>query len=195
MSLVSYALISLADLKEALSITGTSDDALLTNIINRATDIIERYCNGRRFASTTYTNEEYDGTGTNYINLKHYPITSLTAYEKNTGSLGNPNWEALESDYITYLGDEGQVYYELGPFERGVKNYRFSYVAGYSTIPNDLQQACITLCSYLKNVTKGTGLRSESLGEYSYTKEEDVNATIKNLGLDEILDVYKTPVI
>lgn len=193
MPLHSYALTTLANVKEALGITGNTEDALLTNLINRATDIIERYCN-RRFAETTYTNEEVNGMGSYILNLKHYPITSLTAVERRTGDFASPNWDALENDMYKMLDDEGQIYY-AGGFTEGVRNYRVSYVAGYSTIPTDLEQACIMLISYIKNQTKTSGMKSETLGEYSYTKDDDLNATIKNLGLDEVLDMYRVPVL
>ena len=43
-TLVSYALVTLDDTKEVLDITGAAEDDKLTNLINRATDIIEKYC-------------------------------------------------------------------------------------------------------------------------------------------------------
>ncbi|MFW9872371.1 MAG: hypothetical protein ACFFG0_04655 [Candidatus Thorarchaeota archaeon] len=78
-TLVSYALMALNDLKLRIGIS-TSDttyDTVLTNIINGTTAIIETACN-RRFASTSYTNEKYDGDGTNLLFLKNYPVTVLT---------------------------------------------------------------------------------------------------------------------
>ena len=198
MSLVSYALTSLANLKEHLDIVDNESDTLLTNIINRSTDIIEKYCNGRRFKQTTYTNEEYDGTGTNYINLKHYPVTTLSTYEKNYGTVGDTDWDGLEGDFIKLISDStqgpGQVFYQ-GGFLRGIRNYRFTYIAGYSTIPNDLDEACLELSAYLYNNRKSSGLKSETLGEYSYTRDDSIGNVIKDLGLDLVLDQYRQPII
>lgn len=195
--LVSYSLISLDTLKEALEITGNEDDSLLRALINRATDIIESYCNGRRFISTAYTNEEYDGKGSDYLNLKHYPVTTLTSIDRRIGDFANPSWGALSNSFYKLIDDgergPGQVYYS-GKFVRGVRNYRVTYTAGFATIPNDLQQACITLVAFLKNQTKATGMKSETLGRYSYTKSDE-EKDIKELGLDAILDAYRTPVI
>lgn len=197
-TLVSYALTSLANLKEALDIKVNADDDLLKNIINRSTDVVENYCGGRRFASTTHTNEEYDGNGRYYINLKHYPVTALTTYQRNYGTVGDTDWNSLEGDYIKLVSDTtdgpGQVYY-IGGFLKGVRNYRFTYTAGYSTIPNDLEEACIILATYMYNARKSTGLKSETLGEYSYTKETGIKDMIKDLGLDLILDQYREPTI
>jgi len=197
MTLVAYALVNLADTKETLGITDNIQDSLLTNLINRATDIIERYCNGRRFASTVYTNEEYDGKGSDYLNVKHYPITTLTSIDGRSGDFSNPNWSSLDDALYKLIDDgtsgPGQIYYS-GRFIKGVRNYRVSYTAGFATIPNDLQQACITLIAFLKNQTKSTGMKSETLGRYSYTKSDE-EKDIKELGLDAVLDYYRTPVI
>lgn len=197
MALVAYALTSLDNLKEVLGITTNIENTLLENIINRATDIIESYCGNRRFKSTAYTNEEYNGTGTCFINAKQYPITALTVYEKNQGSAGTADWNTLQSDYIKYIDDgqgPGQFYYQMG-FLLGVRNYRFSYVAGYTTIPYDLEEACIELCVYIYKDRQNKGMKSESLGEYSYTKESFTGNPIENLGLDLVLEKYRTPAI
>lgn len=197
MSLVSYALTSLSNLKEVLGITDGEQDSLLENIINRATDIIENYCNGRRFASTTYSDEEYDGTDTKYINARQWPITAVTAYEKNYGSVGTTDWNSLQSDWFKYIDDgqgPGQFYYEYG-FNKGTRNYRFSYTAGYTTIPNDLEQACIDICVWIYKDRQTKGMKSESLGEYSYTKETFTGNVIDNLGIDLVLEKYRVATI
>ena len=197
MSVVAYALTDLDNLKSVLGEVTNANNTLLENIINRATDIIESYCNNRRFISTVYTNQEYDGTGNCYINAKHYPITAMTAYEHNQGSVGTTDWNSLQNDYIKYLDDgqgPGQFFYQMG-FVRGVRNYRFSYIAGYATIPYDLEEACIELCVYIYKDRQNKGMKSETLGEYSYTKESFTGNLIENLGLDLVLEKYRTPAI
>jgi len=189
----SYALTTLDNLKEVLGIVSDDDDSLLTNIINRSTDIIESYCD-RRFKETTYADEEYDGLGTSFLNLKNYPITALTAYDRNMGNVGDTDWDSLQDEFIKHLENEGQIYYQAG-FVKGVKNYRFSYTAGYATIPSDLEEACLELCSYIFNDKKNKGMQSESLAEYSYTKVARTGNVIESLGLDLILDAYRVPVI
>ena len=197
MALVTYALTTLDNLKEVLGITDNSKDTALDNIINRATDTIESYCGNRRFASTVYANEEYNGTDTLYINAKQYPITALTGYDRNDGNVGNADWNSLQSEYITYADDgqgPGQFYYQYG-FPKGASNFRFSYTAGYSTIPYDLEQSCLQLCSWYYKSTESMGLQSESLGEYSYTKQQFTGNPIENLGIDLALEKYRTPTI
>jgi len=197
MALVSYALVTLANLKEVLGITTSDDDELLTNIINRVTDIIESYCNGRRFASTVHTQEEYNGTGTKLINARHFPITAVTSYQENNGTPGTADWDDLQSDYVKYIDTgqgPGQFFYAYG-FERGVSNYRFSYTAGYTTIPNDLEEACIQLATWIYNNRKSKGMKSETLGDRSYTREDRTGNIIEDLGIDLILEKYRIPSI
>lgn len=198
MNLVSYSIIQdLGELKEALDITGTAYDAVLKGNLNRATDLIERYC-GRRFFITTYGSEEYSGDGTYILNFRNYPVTELLVAQVATGDFDNRNWEDLETSQFKLMSDggkdRGQLYYSIG-FCKGVNNYRFNYIAGYTAanMPNDLKQACIDIASYLFNRRKATpGMKSETLGKYSYTMADiGQGGIIKALGLSEILDFYR----
>ena len=83
-TLETYALIALDDVKESMGISDASKDNILTRYINYATDLIEKYCNNRRFKETTYTDEEVNGSGTRYLNLEHFPVTSITKLEYRT---------------------------------------------------------------------------------------------------------------
>lgn len=193
-TLVSYAIVQLDVLKEALQLTGTTHDERLNGYINRATDIIESYIGFRPYL-TTYTNEVYSGVGSRELTLRHWPVTTLTSLSNATGDFSNPNWEAIDSsDYSlkTNANDRGIVY--LGGFYQGVNNYRATYTAGYTTIPHDLQEAAIEMVSYLFNRRRVTpGLRSESLGKYSYSLDPIGGlGIIKFLGLNAILDRYRT---
>jgi hypothetical protein len=69
-------LITLARAKQDIqSITGTSQDALLTTLITSFSDAIEKYCR-RRFVSTAF-DELYNGTGDRRLLLRQYPIQSV----------------------------------------------------------------------------------------------------------------------
>jgi len=72
----------------------------------------------------------------------------------------------------TYRVDEttGEIYSTMG-FARGVFNWRAVYSAGYTTFPNDLQQALAELvyATYsARSVNPNT--QNASLGQYSYTQ-------------------------
>ena len=187
MSLVAYALTTVADIEEALEITAGTKTSLITNLINRATDLIESYCD-RRFISTAYTNEVYDGMGAHTIVLKQFPVTAISSLQYRNAYFPEftSNWTTIDSSYYDYKSS-GIVYYTM-KFSNSVLHYRISYTAGYTTIPNDLAQACIELVSYFMAQTKDKGMQSERLGDYSYTRAQ---TTLKNAGILEIVDSYK----
>lgn len=191
MAIHSYALTTLNNLKTYLNISGSAKDALLELLINAMTDHIESYCNNRRFADTTYTQVEYDGTGTKTLILDQYPITTTTTFvlEENSEPDNEDDWETLASRRY-WTDDEGMVRTYDILFLKSPYKYRVTYSAGYTTIPSDLEMACIMLCSefYLKGGS--TGVVSETLGDHSITFNQfsqlSQDSTVK-----AILDKYK----
>jgi hypothetical protein len=69
------ALIALARATELVPNFPSSDNGVLQDCIDAASDVIERWCN-RTFAVTTY-DELYDGTGSMNLLLNNYPITQV----------------------------------------------------------------------------------------------------------------------
>jgi len=53
------------------------DVYLIERLIDRATDLIERYC-GRKLASRAYSREIYYGSGSTKLLLEQYPVTEVT---------------------------------------------------------------------------------------------------------------------
>lgn len=198
-TLVSYALVTLNEVKEALDISGADHDAKLNGYINRATDLIEAYCQ-RRFLSTVYSNELYSGNGTQFLPLRNYPVSTLTSLESMTGDFASPAWDSIDSSSYTLKTEGGKdqgIIYMISRFHKGVDNFRVNYTAGYATqdaIPNDLREACIELVNYFFSRRRATpGVKSETLGRYSYTMSDmTTGGLIKGLGLDAILDLYRT---
>jgi hypothetical protein len=117
----------------------THDDRIQT-IINKLSGRIEDWC-GRKFISTVYTNESYDGEGDKCLPLKQYPIITLSAASID----GVPLPISDTTQFRAYM-DEGYLWYAPGfraAFPLGVL---VTYTAGYATIPAGLQQACIEWC-------------------------------------------------
>ena len=186
-ALHSYALTSLADLKLFLDITTSAKDDLLRLLINCTTDFIEKYC-GRRFKSTVYTNEEYDGTGTPDLPLNQYPIITFTTLSVNNYVDNQDDWETVAStDYFVYT-NEGMLKLISNTLQTP-QRYRATYTAGYATIPSDLEWACLKICAktYLRRL--GEGVESERLGDHAIVWITDVLQMDKEL--KAILDLYK----
>jgi len=198
-AILSYALTSVADVKESLGIasSNTASDNLITRKINEATVAIENYC-GRRFASTTYTNETYSATNIDAIMLKNRPVTALTSLDIRDSGLNYDTWETIDTHL--YFCDAGSQEANAGVIKlmfnaRGRwARYRVTYTAGYTTIPSDLAEACATIAAYYVNNADGNAnLKKKQEGsrliEY-YEGIKGFNDLIKQLGVDQVLDSY-----
>jgi len=181
-------LCTLANVKTFLGIDNNEKDDVLNMLINMASDYIESQC-GRTFSSDTYTQEEYDGTGTYEIKLKNYPVITFTKLEVNGNEDNSDNWSDVDSseywvdlpsgiitktsgyeDTSDSINDEDELSDSL--FLRGKNRYRATYTAGYSTIPYDIQYACASLVGQILNTRGATGIKSESLGDHSVTFQD-----------------------
>jgi hypothetical protein len=95
-------------------------------------------------------------------------------------------------DYDTGRLEIDQSWWAYWPLERGimpdaVKSVLIEYTAGYSTIPDDLEQACIEVAAMMyRDRRRDAGLASESLGDYSYTRANraEVDAVMSGLLAD-----------
>jgi hypothetical protein len=194
--ILSYALTTVADVKESLGISSgdTSKDNLIKRKINAATDYIEKYCQ-RRFALTTYTDIEYDASGTNTLVLRQRPVTEFVSLSRNNTSQNTDSWEVSDSE--EYFVDLSAGVLELNyRASGGWDQYRVTYTAGYSTIPSDLAEACVTLaCYYIENPASGTSVKRKREGQreveyFQSGASGNSGSLIDDLGLDEVLAPY-----
>ena len=134
---------SIADLKTALAVTSTTDDALMRKIIDSASRMIDKYC-GRKFyveATTKY----YDGATRLWIDdLLSIDSSGLTTDEDGDATHENT---LATTDYILYpLNGYPKTYIEIsndsdyGSFGGGVKKSvqiagKFGYGDGISATP------------------------------------------------------------
>lgn len=203
MDLVTYALVTLDNCKTFLGITNDSQNELLKFLINMATDYIESET-GIRFKSTAYANEEYDGTGTRELKLKHFPVTAFTKLEVNNASDNTDSWETIDSKNYWVDNDTGIItrtsafadFDDDDPkglsddtvFSTGKNKYRASYTAGYATVPYDIQMACLGMVADAKNRMPNSGVVRETLGDHSI---EMASVDKENKLVSNILDKYR----
>jgi len=162
------ALITAVELDEMLRVT-IGDADLSNTLINIASDFIDQYAN-RSFISATYTAEKYDGNSDRRIYLKQYPIISVTTLASwDTISDIVMTTYTANTDYLLYL-KEGYIYFRYKTMP-GHQNYRVTYTAGYliADVPYDLKNACAQLAGMIYNNTGKAGMKSEGIGQYSYT--------------------------
>ena len=197
--LVSWALTTVADVKENLGIASsdTSKDNLIKRKINQATQMIESFCNlpyNHHLVQTTYTNEEYDGQGSNALSLRMRPVTAVTSFQYRTSPDSTNDWDDVDTDL--YFLDQGAGVIELLFNQtRGWNRYRVTYTAGYSDIPFDLSEACASIASfYVENSGSGTAVKKKQEGqrsiEYFDPGTGGSSSIIEQLGLDDVLKSY-----
>lgn len=197
--LLDYALCTVADVKESLGIDAgnTTKDNLIIRKINQSTLMIEGYCglsHGHHFKETTYTNEEYDGTGSNQLVLKMRPVTSISSFQYRDTVDNQDNWSDTESeDYFSNLS--AGVLDLLNTQTNNFNAYRVTYTAGFSTIPADLAEACVMLASALvENSSSGTAIKRKREGqrevEYFQSGSTGTDSLIESLGIDDMLSRY-----
>lgn len=196
-TLLSYALTTVADVKETLGIASgdNTKNNLIIRKINLATEMIEGYCNlayNHHFAQTTYTDEEYDAPNTRELLLLASPVTTLTSLSKRDSSDNEGSWDTIETEDYFLNSAAGIIESNLlltGHYNR----FKATYTAGYSTIPADLAEAAATLAAYMvSNATTGAGVQSirEGQRQITYAVNSQEKSLIESLGLDNVLNRY-----
>ena len=135
---VDWALTTLERVKTRLGMKETGFDILIEQLINSITDWIEGECSGRRFKETAYTNEIHDGSRPvgidegkkKYLIFKHAPVSEVTSFQYNGGTISSPSWTNFIADDYQLLDKEGMIYVS-GGLPRGFRNIRITYKAGY----------------------------------------------------------------
>jgi hypothetical protein len=164
--------ITLAEAKEALSITDSAQDAAVQRLIDRATDTLGRelllYL-GPEAPQSEVKDTEYPAL---YITLDAVP-TATPALVMSTRSDIFSAWEI--TDPAEYALEGQRVYHRTGwPIGLGVvkAEYEAGYAAGAG--PQRLQDLVLQAIterwnSNLAGAQVGSGIKSETIGDYSYT--------------------------
>lgn len=157
------ALVTLAEVKNYLSISSTTDDDKFSNLINFASTMVENYCS-RNFVSNNYI--EYLDGGRSSVMIRNIPVTKINSVQEYSGieyiilkgplsdgalpnTRANANatiefsWDGETGIISRNTGDgEGFPELDLSPplaFRNFKKGVRIEYVGGYSATPNDIK--------------------------------------------------------
>lgn len=194
--LLSYALTNLADVKETLGITGSSQDNLIIRKINQATEIIVGYCN-RRFDEQTGVVEYYDGRIEDQLLLRNRPITTTTTFklEARDTSLNDDDFTEVPTDEY-FIDREAGVIDGVAGFWGRYDRWRVTYSYGYATIPSDIAEACVDLSGFLySNNPSDANVQSKEEGTRKITfASGKAGGTMEDiyvqLGIKPTLDRY-----
>lgn len=197
-------ILSTADFKTLRGISATTWDAQLNVIIPHAQSLVENYC-GRAFDSATYTSEKYDGSGSEILILRQFPVTTLTSVSISGVAVASTSYTLDAANGIVKFEPSGrgrvvvdpdwltvQTTDYIGPFPcwpEGHQNISVTYTAGYTsgTMPGGLKLAFAEFVDMaLAKNTLGVGssqYKSEKLGDYQYDRgvPEQPSATLERL--------------
>jgi hypothetical protein len=131
------------------------------------------------------------------------PLKSTECLRRPSMSCKSPDFAYVEiptedvSGYYLISPDEernaGELFHE-GIWTSSDQNIFIDYTAGYSTIPDVLQDACVQLVVWKYRMSEGDPtMKSESLGDYSYTRGDLVEGL--SAEVREQLSYFRRPVL
>ena len=199
-------LVTTAEVKTYLKITGATQDAFLADLITKVTSIIESYCDqpivqiGKTETSLLRESIGYDNdTQQNIYNdnvLFTYSVpTSVTKIEYTI---------PFENSYTELATTEYEVYYDGWTLKIWFRNgysttytWKVSLAVGYdaNSIPEDIQQVAIEMVAMkFKESVQGENILGKSTVSDSQSGAT-ANTNYKNMWIEwkKVLDHYKKP--
>lgn len=92
----SVKLTTVTRVKSELGLTSTSDDALLSDIVDRASDAVESYCH-RKFAREVVS-ETLPGYGGIHLQLARTPVVTVSSVTQNGSTIASTDYSIADSD-------------------------------------------------------------------------------------------------
>jgi len=173
------ALVSLADAKSFLKISGSGEDDVVSFLVNEISQFIGTYTR-RKLVQASYT-EFYDGDGSAELVLARRPVQSITSVHDDPLREFGSGTLVPAADVLT---DKEAGILMLSPvsstpaFLKGKGNVKVVYSAGYpaASIPYDLQIAAKKLIAFRyferKDGRFGQGSQTQGLVSVSFTLDE-----------------------
>lgn len=157
------ALITLDRLKSEIGDTDLGDPEQY--IINRVSGLFDAFV-GYQIVQATYTNEVYDGTGTNKLPLRQYNCSDLSKVEYRTSiGIATPTWAELTLGWFFIDTAKFAVQSEVMKFINIPSYYRVSYKAGWATPPESIIDVFVEECRV--RLQKRYGVQSQNQGGQS----------------------------
>ena len=147
--LTSYLLTTVDKVKKFMNLpsdVGNTNDAILLSMIRQKSNEIENYLN-RKIRLQTFT-EFYDGDGTNVLQLRNYPVSSITSLNIDTNRdfatttvVDSDNYD-LDSRLGRIIAAENLMGQEYclsnrvdcgGIFPKALNSIKVVYVAGFNS--------------------------------------------------------------
>ncbi|HEU5018358.1 MAG TPA: phage head-tail connector protein [Pseudolabrys sp.] len=164
----SFDLITLADIKAELGITGTTEDANLARWITAASDSVARYCR-RVFAAQTYR-ETFRVAAKPDLVLTRYPVGDVVSVVENETTLAADETEIeTDSGVLRRLINDRLAWWACGKI---VVTYRagFADVTDTPSLPAPIERATIMLVSlFRQRAQRDPAVRQVTHGDTAVT--------------------------
>ena len=174
-------LTTLAKVKTHNDIVGDEQNSLINQLIPQMESFFEAQL-GRGLTVTTEVDKILSYKGNGILQLKMTPVVSISGITFN-----NSAFSATRMERVQFQERTGTVYLEnLGRAndEFFAGDFIIQYIAGFSTIPPDLEMAANEAIGEMVNNPGATSLRAAKLGNYSYQK---FARTIGNAGVSDLV--------
>lgn len=141
----------------------TADDAVLLDLLAAVSQEVREYC--RQDFDMALFEETYNGSGNRWIQLAQVPIREVVSL-----SVGGRNVSESDGFGPGYIIDERGLYNPLGYWPCQVGAVKVSYVAGYDSVPEDVQQHVVytVVLRYRRRETIGLVSRANGASTDSY---------------------------
>lgn len=185
---VTTGLTTSARVKRYLGITASTWDTLLNELITSVSEEVQTRL-GLRILVTASTGEKIDSVGNKTLPVAHYPIVSITSVsEDGTALIDGTDFESTEMEKKAGLLARLSAGKSVA-WARGTRIVEATYTHGYSSVPDDIQQAATEMVAFdwFQSQPGGQrlGLGSKALdtgGTTSYrSREEMVRAIFRRL--------------
>jgi len=155
------ALVTKKEYKDYIGINGTNQDGEIDALVPRVSDLVKNYCRRTFIDYVDDAKIDYFNGGLLRYYPQEYPLIQLISVETSTDY--GANYTEM-TEYTDYIFDyETQSLYSLsstGVFPPLINGYKFTYYAGYETVPEDLKLAIFDMITYyLKNESVVKNLR------------------------------------
>lgn len=165
-------LVTLADAKTYLQLSGTAEDAFLTLAITEASGFIAQKT-GRSFESVSRT--AYLDGGPEDLILEFAPVASVTTVTDDGGA-----GDVMDSADYDFDPTAGLLYRIDGTVwprntTTGRREWEVVYVGGYATVPSSAKAACLWLVSLMHD-KRALDLTSEKIADWAGTSDPGMSA-------------------
>lgn len=159
----------------------TSQDSLVEFFINASSEMIERETDRKLKAQSIV--DTIHGRSSNIVLLSQWPVNSITELRIDNSSIFvDANTLIDASEYR--IGDDNNSLVLLNRvFTKGYNNVRVTFNGGYSTLPSDLEHACLWMVFYYHKmrIAEDIGRSSKSKGDESFSMLQEAPADVKNV--------------